>query len=315
MNTKRLGSNGPEISVIGYGAWELGGAWGTNPPEDEMIGAIRAGFDAGITWVDTAEVYGNGSSEEIVSRALDGYPDVLVFTKVAPKPNGSGFDRDGVRAGCEASLKRLGRDVVDLYQCHWPDENVPLEETWSAMAQLVDDGLVRWIGVSNFNAEQIERCEKIRHVDSLQPQFSILHRGPGDELLPFCARNGTGVIAYGPLAFGLLTGAVTMETTFEDGDWRANLEGNAWKNLFQPSVREKHLQLVGALRPIADRKQVSLAELALAWVWHQPGVTGAIAGTRRASHVRDNAKAGDLVLSEQDLAEIGEVIARAAVTE
>jgi aryl-alcohol dehydrogenase-like predicted oxidoreductase len=312
MNKKRLGSNGPDISVIGYGAWELGGAWGTNPPEDEMIAAIRAGFDAGIDWVDTAEVYGTGSSEEIVGRALEGFADVMVFTKVAPKPTGTGFDAGSVRSACEASLKRLGRDVIDLYQLHWPDENVPLEETWGAMSQLVDDGLVRWIGVSNFDQTQIESCERIRHVDSLQPQFSMLVQRNG-ELIRWCGTNGTGVIAYGPLAYGLLTGAITMETQFEESDWRANPDGNAWKNLFQPSVREKHLEVVAALAPIAERRQVSLAEIALAWVVGQPGITGAIAGTRRESHVRANARAGDLTLSEQDLAEIAEIVARTEI--
>jgi aryl-alcohol dehydrogenase-like predicted oxidoreductase len=309
MRQKRLGKDGPEISVVGFGAWEIGGMWGSNPPESEMIDAMLAGFDAGMTWVDTAEVYGRGYSEKVVGRALASRPDVLVFTKVAPKPAGSGFRPEDVVAAAHMSAKRLGRDVIDLFQLHWPDASVPLEETWGAMASLAADGLVRYIGVSNFNAEQIALCEKIRHVDSLQPQFSMLARDAQRDLIPLCERNGTGVIAYGPLAFGLLTGTITMETTFEDDDWRSGKMGMGnYEKLFAPAARAQHLAKIERLRPIADRLGASLAELALAWVFHQPGVTGAIAGSRRVAHTVENARAGDLVLSEKDLAEIADVL-------
>ncbi len=312
MRTRTLGSDGPEISVIGYGAWEAGGmAWGPNPADEATIDAMRAGFDAGINWVDTAEVYGGGRSEELVAQAVAGR-DVAVFTKVAPKPAGSGFDPVGVRAGAEASLRRLGRDVIDVYQLHWPDGDVPVEETWGAMAGLVDDGLVRCIGVSNFSGELIERCEPIHHVASLQPQFSMLHRHGRDDLFLRCEQAGTGIIAYGPLAYGLLTGAFDETTTFSDDDWRSGKHGmGAYDELFAPEPFPRNLATVEALRPIAQRRGVALAQLALAWVVHQRGLTAAIAGSRSADHVRDNAGAGDIELGREDLDEIEAVLAGA----
>jgi aryl-alcohol dehydrogenase-like predicted oxidoreductase len=312
MKTTRLGSNGPDISVVGHGTWGAGGMWGTNPPEDEMIAAMRASFDAGVNWVDTAEVYGKGYSEELVGRAVDGRPDAMVFTKVGGEPVGTGYKPDEVRAACEKSLKRLSRDVIDLYQIHWPDDRVPLEETWGAMAALVDDGMVRWIGVSNFNRELIERCEAVRHVDSLQPHFSMLWRDPRtDGLLDFCAANGTGVIAYGPLGYGLLTGSIAKDTVFEENDWRGGGQVGYYERLLSPAVLPKNLAMVDALRPIADRLGITLAQLALAWTFHQPGVTGAIAGARRLRNAEQNVGAGDVTLSGKDLEEIEAVLANA----
>jgi aryl-alcohol dehydrogenase-like predicted oxidoreductase len=311
MRTRKLGSRGPDISVIGYGAWELGGMWGPGPAEDEVIAAMHAGFDAGIGWVDTAEVYGNGASEELVGRALAGYEHVMAFTKVAPRPVGSGFHPDGVRRALEQSLKRLGRDAIDLYQLHWPDHEggTPVEQTWETMAALVDEGSVRSIGVSNFDEDLIRRCERVRHVDSLQPQFSMLHRKGRHDLFPFCEENGTGIICYGPLAYGLLTGAITAETEFEESDWRSGSMGMSYyDNLFAPGKIERNLAIVGALRPIAARLGIELSQLALAWAFHQRGVTGAIAGSRSASHVVENARAGDVALSATDLEEIEAVL-------
>lgn len=312
MRTRKLGSNGPEISVVGYGAWEAGGmAWGPNPPDQETLAAMGAAFDAGITWVDTAEVYGGGRSEELVAKAVAGRDDVLVFTKVAPRPAGSGFDAQGVRAAAEASLRRLGRDVIDVYQLHWPHPEIAVEETWEAMAGLVDAGLVRWIGVSNFSVELVERCERVRHVDSLQPHFSMLHRDGRDDLFVHCDQAGTGILAYGPLAYGLLTGAFDETTTFSDDDWRSGKHGmGAYDELFAPDRFRRNLAIVDALRPIAERKDVTLAQLALAWVVHQRGVSAAIAGSRSPAHVRDNAGAGDVELDGQDLDDIEEVLTR-----
>lgn len=312
MKTRQLGADGPSISVIGYGAWEAGGmAWGPNPPDRETTGAMRAGFDAGINWVDTAEVYGGGRSEELVAEAVAGR-DVLVFSKVAPQPGGSGFHAAGVRAGVEGSLRRLRRDVIDVFQLHWPDRAVPVEETWEAMAGLVDDGLVRWIGVSNFSGELIERCERIRHVDSIQPHFSMLHLDGRDDLFEICERRGTGIVAYGPLAFGLLTGAFDDTTTFSDDDWRSGKHDvSAYDELFAPEPLRRSLATVDALRPVAEAKGVTLAQLALAWVVHQRGVTAAIAGSRSAAHVRDNAGAGEVRLTPEDLDDLETVIANA----
>ena len=309
MRTRRLGASGPEISVIGYGAWEAGGmAWGPNPSDETTLAAMGAAFDAGVTWVDTAEVYGGGRSEELVGQAVAGR-DVLVFTKVAPEPAGSGFDAGGVRAAAEASLRRLGREVIDVFQLHWPDPGVPVEDTWGAMSDLVDAGLVRFLGVSNFAQGLLDRCEAIHHVDSLQPHFSMLHRQGRDDLLPHCARAGTGVIAYGPLAYGLLTGSFDEATTFPDDDWRSGKHGmGAYDELFAPEPFRRNLATVDGLRPVAERLGVSLAQLALAWVVHQEGVTAAIAGSRSAAHVSDNAGAGDVELAPADLAELEVVL-------
>jgi aryl-alcohol dehydrogenase-like predicted oxidoreductase len=296
-----LGSSGPEISAIGFGCWEIGGtAWGPNESETSVIAAIHAGLDAGIDWVDTAEVYGDGESERIVGRALAGRrEDVVVASKVAPSPEGTGFRPDEVHAACRASLDRLGTDRIDVYQLHWPDETgVPVEETWGAMAELVDQGMVRAIGVSNFDQPLIERCEAIRHVDSLQPEFSMLTLAHRD-LIAWCGEHGTGVVAYGPLEYGLLTGAITTETTFEHGDWRADPDGP-----FDPEPRARGLRLVEELRPIAEDAGLSLAQLAIAWVLHQPGVTAAIVGSRNASHASSNTVAADATLTQGQLAAI-----------
>jgi aryl-alcohol dehydrogenase-like predicted oxidoreductase len=311
MRMKRLGSEGPEISVVGFGAWEAGGdVWGPNQSDAEAVEAMQAGLDAGITWIDTAEVYGDGKSEELVGRAIEGRRDeVVVATKVAPRPDGTGFRREEVRAACEASLKRLGIDRLDLYQLHWPDDDVPVAETWEAMAGLVEEGLVRNVGVSNFDEGLIERCEAIRHVDSLQPHFSMLHLRNGD-LTRWCGDRGIGVVTYGSLAYGLLTGAITMETEFDDQDWRSGRrgEGEYYRRLFAEGKKERSLAVVDALRPIAERLGISVSQLALAWIFHQPGVTSAIAGSRNPRHVRANAEAGRVELDQDTLREIEEKV-------
>jgi aryl-alcohol dehydrogenase-like predicted oxidoreductase len=298
MQTRRLGASGPDISVIGYGAWEAGGMdWGPNDSDGTVIEAIRAGLDAGIDWIDTAEVYGHGVSETLVGRAVAGRRDeVLIATKVAPAAEGSGFRPDEVRAACEASLRRLGTDRIDLYQLHWPDETgVRIEETWGAMADLVRSGTVRYAGVSNFDREQIERCLPIRHVDSLQPEFSLLAREDRD-LIRWCGEVGVGVISYSPLGAGLLTGAIAPGTTFSD--WRGEATEGSLADV------EGSLAIVDRLRPVADRLEISLSQLALAWNTAQPGVTAAIAGSRNPDHVRTNAAAGDIELDDGTLGEI-----------
>ncbi|MGH2691175.1 MAG: aldo/keto reductase [Actinomycetota bacterium] len=310
MKTKRLGSQGTELSVVGYGAWEAGGdTWGPNESEGHVIEAIRAGLDSGINWIDTAQVYGSGTSERIVGRALEGRRDqALVATKLAPRPSGTGFRSEQVRRGCEGSLERLGIEHIDLYQLHWRDESVTVEETWGAMAELVDEGLVRNIGVSNFDRELIERCEAIRHVDSLQPQFSMLHL-KHRELIRWCGENGTGVVCYGPLGYGLLTGAITAETEFGRGDWRGGGMGMSYyPELFAPGRIAHSLAVAEGMRPIAERLGFTMGQLALAWVFHQPGVTSAIAGSRNPEHVRENAEAGDIELDEKTLDELEEIL-------
>jgi aryl-alcohol dehydrogenase-like predicted oxidoreductase len=306
MRSSRLGANGPELSVVGFGAWEAGGGreWGQAPPNEHTVAAIRSVFDCGIDWIDTAEVYGRGRSEELVAEAIAGRRDeVLIATKVGPNPEGSGFRPDEVRRACTGSLGRLRTDRIDLYQLHWPDETgVPIEDTWGAMAGLVDEGLVRFIGVSNFDRELIERCEAVRHVDSLQQEFSMLVLDDRD-LIRWCGEQGTGVVTYGPLAYGLLAGAITAETTFDRGDHRGERGG-----LFSEANRRRSLAVVDAMQPITERLHVSLAQLALAWNVHQPGVTSAIAGSRNARHVLANAAAGDLELDDETLVELDAIL-------
>jgi aryl-alcohol dehydrogenase-like predicted oxidoreductase len=304
MRTRPLGAHGPQLSVIGYGAWEAGGAdWGPNASEDAVIGAIRAGLDAGIDWIDTAEVYGRGVSETLVGRAVAGRRDeVTIATKVAPAPEGTGFRPAEVRAACDASLARLGTDRIDLYQLHWPDETgVPVGETWGAMAELVAAGKVRFVGVSNFDRPLIETCRAIRHVDSLQPEFSMLALEERD-LIRWCGETGTGVVSYSPLGAGLLTGAVRPGTTFDD--WRAEADEGFLTDL------EGSLRVVDALRPVAERLGITLSQLALAWNLAQPGVTAAIAGSRNPDHVRSNAVAGDVVLDEAVVRELEALLPR-----
>ncbi|HEX6208065.1 MAG TPA: aldo/keto reductase [Actinomycetota bacterium] len=303
MRMRPLGAS--EISVIGFGAWEAGGGvWGENESDDRVIEAIRTGLDAGITWIDTAEGYGSGRSEELVGKAIEGR-EAFVATKVAPKPEGTGHRPEEVRRACLASLERLGIGAIDLYQLHWPSDDVPVEETWGAMAELADEGLVRELGLSNFGREQIERCEAIRTVDSLQPQFSILHLKHRD-LIRWCGERGIGVVTYGPLAYGLLTGAIDEDTEFADDDWRSGRGAGMsyYDALFAPGKLERSLAVVDRLRPIAERLGITPAQLSLAWILHQPGVTAAIAGSRNPDHVRQNAEAGDVELSPDVLDEI-----------
>jgi aryl-alcohol dehydrogenase-like predicted oxidoreductase len=310
MQTRKLGSGGPEITVVGFGTWEAGGdSWGANESDEAVIDAIRAGLDAGIGWIDTAEVYGDGVSERLVGHAVGGRDDVLVATKVAPEPEGTGFRPEQVRLAAEESLERIGIERIGLYQLHWTDSTgVPVEETWGAMAALVDDGLAGAIGVSNFTRELIERCEAVRHVDSVQQNFSMLWLDDRD-LIRWCGERGTGVLAYGPLAFGLLTGAITKETVYPEGDWRGTPEDPDSARLFGPDAIDRGLAVADGVRRVAERLGTTAPAVALAWAIAQPGVTAAIAGSRNPDHVRENAAAGDLELDEETLAELERVLA------
>jgi aryl-alcohol dehydrogenase-like predicted oxidoreductase len=298
MRTRTLGSGGPEISVVGYGAWQAGGAsWGGRSPDDEVIAAMRAAIDSGQTWIDTAEVYGKGRSEELVGRAIAGRrDDALLFTKVAPDDEGSGIRPDEIHGAIRASLRRLGTDRVDLYQVHWPDAGVPIEETWGAMAQVVADGLAVRIGVSNFDRVLVERCREIHPVASVQNELSLLRLDDVAELLPWLAAEGIGYLAYSPIASGLLTGRYAADATFPENDWR--------HDEFTSERLADAVPRVERLAGIADRLGATTAQLAIAWVVHQPGVTAAICGTLSAENARANSAAGAIELDEATLAEI-----------
>jgi aryl-alcohol dehydrogenase-like predicted oxidoreductase len=298
MRTRRLGAHGPELSVIGFGSWEAGGTdWGPNRSGSAVVDAIRAGLDAGMNWIDTAEVYGDGASETLVGRAIAGLADpVLVASKVAPAPEGSGFRPEQVRVACMGSLGRLGIDSIDLYQLHWPDgTGVPIEETWGAMMGLVEAGMVRWIGVSNFDRPLIERCLAVGRVDSLQQEFSLVH--PDDrDLIRWCGDVGVGVLSYSPLGAGFLTGTLTRTDVRGIDDWRAD------EGLTRDAHLDRAFAIVDGMRPVAQRFGASIAQVALAWNLAQSGVTSAIAGSRSAEHTRANAAAGDLELDPVSLA-------------
>jgi aryl-alcohol dehydrogenase-like predicted oxidoreductase len=311
MKLHRLGSDGPDLSVVGFGAWEAGAGaeWGEAPPDETIVEAIRTVLETPINWIDTAEVYGKGHSEELVGRAVAGHRDeVSIASKVAPAPEGSGFRPEEVARACRESLRRLDTDRIDVYQLHWPDEpGAPLQDTWGAMSALVEEGVVRYIGVSNFDQGMIETCEAIRHVDSLQQEFSMLQLSDRD-LIRWCGDRGTGVLAYGPLAYGLLTGAISADTALAPGDFRGHEGGDAWEAMFRPDQRARSLALVDALRPVAERLDCTLAQLALGWTAAQPGVTSAIAGSRNPEHVRSNAAAGDVELDATTVGEIDSLL-------
>jgi aryl-alcohol dehydrogenase-like predicted oxidoreductase len=320
VRTARLGSTGPELSVVGLGAWAIGGAWryGWGPVDDEeSILAVRRAVELGVNWVDTAAVYGLGHSEEIVGKALGPYrvgEDVLVFTKCGrrweDRPEGvigNDLRPESIREECERSLRRLGLERVDLYQAHWPDwtTGTLLEDSWGTMAELVDEGKTRWIGVCNFDVEQLDRCEAVRHVDSVQPPLSLLARGALSTVVPWAAAHGAGVLGYSPLASGILTGAY-------DRDRVLSLDGDDWRReapSFRDPLLSQSLALVERLREIAERLGTTLPALAVAWVLAQPGVTAGIVGARRPSHVDGWAPAAELLLGDDVLREIGDAIA------
>jgi aryl-alcohol dehydrogenase-like predicted oxidoreductase len=306
METRKLGSHGPEITTVGFGAWAVGGAYkfGWGPTDDEeSVAAIRHALDSGVNWVDTAAVYGLGHSEEVVGRALEDTAvgeDVFVFTKCG------GFYRehlgkveydlrpDSIRQECEDSLRRLRVERIDLYQFHWPDNSTgtPIEDSWSTMSELVEEGKVRWAGVSNFSVEMLEACESIRHVDSVQPPLNLIKRAARRDVVPWAKAHGTGVLAYAPMSSGLLTGKydrAALDNLAPD-DWRRN------SPTFQEPELSRNLALVDELDAVARGHGLSLPLLAVAWVLAVPGVTAAIVGARRPEQVDGWIKAGSVEL-------------------
>ena len=310
MRTQRLGHSDLLITPIGFGAWAIGGAgwsfaWGAQD-DSESIAAIHEALDLGVNWIDTAAVYGLGHSEEVVAQALDGVRNrPLVFTKCARVWNerreiGRSLKGASIRRECEASLRRLRVDTIDLYQIHWPEPDEDIEEGWTTLAALQNEGKVRSIGVSNFNVAQMKRALAIAPIVSLQPKFSLLHRDVEQEILPFCEREGIGVIAYSPMASGLLSGAMTRERV-------ASLPADDWRRRnadFQEPRLSRNLAFVETLRTIGARSGRTPAETAVAWVLRHPVVTGAIVGARRPGQFRGVAGAVDLRLDDGQAAEI-----------
>lgn len=302
MKLRRLGRSDIQISPVLMGTWQAGRQMWTGIDDAVTTRAMRAAFDAGITTFDTAEVYGKGHSERIVARALADVRDQVVF---ADKVFANHLKYDQVIAACERSLTNLRTDTIDLYQIHWPagsfgSDPVPLEETMRAMNDLQQQGKIRAIGVSNFSRRQLEEAAGFGRIDSLQPPYSLFWRQVESDLMPYCAANQITILAYSPLAQGLLTGKFGPEHRFESGDHRA-------KNiLFQQPHYERAQKALRELQPIAAKYQCSLAQLALAWVIARPD-TGAIAGARNAEQAVQNAAAADIELSAGDLQEMGRI--------
>ena len=304
MRTTRLGGTGLEISRVGFGAWAIGGAeydWGWGEQDDEQsIATIHRALELGVNWIDTAAQYGFGHSEEVVGRAIAGLDErPLVFTK-GGQPEGPNrttlqtLRRDSLRRECEASLRRLGVEAIDLYQIHFPIPDEELEEGWTTLAELKDEGLVRHIGASNFSVGQLRRAQAIAPVEALQPPYSLLDREVEDEILPFCEREGIGVIVYSPMASGMLTGKMTRERIegLPDDDWRRRSER------FREPQLSRSLELVERLKRIGERHGASPGAVAVAWTLRNPAVDGAIVGFRRPDQVEPILAAADLELGD-----------------
>jgi aryl-alcohol dehydrogenase-like predicted oxidoreductase len=314
LRTGPLGDTGLEISRVGFGAWAIGGGgwefgWGPQQ-DDESIAAIHRALELGVNWIDTAAAYGFGRSEEIVGRALRGLPErPYVFTKSSLLDDGTRhvrhvLKRDSILREAEGSLQRLGVDAIDLYQIHWPNPDEDIEEGWAAMATLKERGLVRHIGVSNFDVSQLRRIQSIAPVETLQPPYSLIDRAAEAEVLPFAEREGIGVIVYSPMGSGLLTGGITREriAAMPDDDWRKT------DPRFTEPQLTRHLALAARLRTVADRHDVSPGAVAVAWTLRNPAVDGAITGFRRPDQVDPVVAAAGLELTGQDLAEINAVV-------
>ncbi len=314
VKTRALGRSGVELTTVGLGAWAMGGPWkvGWGPQDDnDSIAAIRRALDLGINWIDTAAIYGLGHSEEVVGRALQEVPRdrVFVATKCGRTADDTGTPHSDltprrIRQEMEESLRRLQTDYVDLYQIHWPDNDAgtPLEESWGVLAALQDQGKARYLGVSNFDVPLMERCEPIRHVDSLQPPYNLLRRDIENEILPWCKSNGTGVIAYSPMQSGLLTGSFDKSRLAAD-DFRHRSPH------FQEPNLTRALGVVERLRPIAARHGGTVGQLAIAWTLMHPAVTAAIVGARRPAQVDENAAVMEWELTAEDMAEIEAALA------
>jgi aryl-alcohol dehydrogenase-like predicted oxidoreductase len=310
LKTAPLGRTGMQITRVGFGAWAIGGGgweFGWGPQDDEQsVAAIHRALDRGVNWIDTAAAYGFGRSEEIAGAALEGMTErPYVFTKCSllegpGRTVVNNLKRDSVLREAEASLKRLRIDAIDLYQIHWPNPESDVDEGWAALAELREQGLVRHIGVSNFDVEQLRRVRQIAPVESLQPPYSLVARNVEQEILPYAQREGIGVIIYSPMGSGLLTGRMTKERIEQlaEDDWRKH------DPRFQEPQLSRHLALVERLQAVADRYDTTPGAVAVAWTLRNPAVDAAIVGFRRPDQVDPILAAAGLELTSEDLAEI-----------
>ena len=320
MQTRKLGYTDLYLTTVGLGTWAIGGggwAYGWGPQDDaDSIRTIQRALDLGINWIDTAAVYGLGHSEEIVGKAIRGRRDqVIIATKCglvwdegSTTPYGR-LKAWSVRQEVEASLRRLGVDVIDLYQIHWPNPDEDIEEAWATIADLVREGKIRYAGVSNFSVEQMKRIQPIHPIASLQPPYNMLRRDIEAEILPFCAANHIGVIVYSPMASGVLTEKFSRQwaASLPDDDWRKKYSGH----LQEPEL-SANLALVEGLKAIAARYGRTVSQLAIAWTLRRPEVTAAIVGARRPDQIEQTAPAADWALPPEVLAEIDDLLARRA---
>ncbi len=310
MQKRELGNTGMQITPVGFGSWAIGGdnwqfGWGAQDDGD-AIAAIEQAVELGINWIDTAAVYGLGHSEELVAKAVAGMKNrPWIFTKCslvwdARRQMGNSLKADSIRRECEASLKRLNVDAIDLYQIHWPNPEADLEEGWQEMASLKEEGLVRHIGVSNFSVDQLRRIIPIAPVATLQPPYSMLRPAIEQTLLPFCMEQNIGVIVYSPMLSGMLSGAMTQEraANFSANDWRRN------NKEFQEPRLSANLELVELLKRIGAPHGCSAGEVAIAWTLRHPAVTGAIVGGRNAAQVEGVVGAAEFRLSVEEIGDI-----------
>ncbi|MBA4190164.1 MAG: aldo/keto reductase [Planctomycetaceae bacterium] len=315
MQTRQLGNSDLHITRIGFGAWAIGGGgwafgWGSQDDADS-VATIREAIDLGINWIDTAAVYGLGHSEEVVAKALEGVTKrPYVFTKCERiwdenRQIGKSLKADSIRRECEASLKRLKVDVIDLYQIHWPEPDEDIEEGWQAVLKLKEEGKIRWAGVSNFSAEQMARVSKYGPITSLQPPYSMIRPEVEESILPHCLANNIGVIAYSPMASGLLTGAMTRDriNAMPADDWRKEKNKH-----YQEPLLTRNLNLVELLRKLGAKHGHTPGETAIAWVLRHPAVTAAIVGARKPGQLKELVGAADWQLTPTEANEIDEYL-------
>src|ERR671917_872808 len=308
MDYIELGRSGLRVSRVCFGTWQFGGDWG-GIERDEAKAAVRAALDQGITFFDTAQAYGFGDSEGLLAEALGDdihRDDVIVATKGGLRRAAGGIERDSspdfLREGVEQSLRHLGVEAIDLYQVHWPDRRTPFEETGAALEQLVDEGKIRHVGVSNFSPAEMEELSRTIEVETDQPPYNLFNRAIEEDVLPWCREHDIGVLVYGPLSHGLLSGKFDRDTELSEDDWRSSSE------LFQGENFERNLDVVEELGRFAEERGHTVAQLAVAWTLARPGVHVAIVGARRPDHIAGTAPAADIELSSDDLERIESIM-------